>query len=140
MRSIERMIKFRSKFEERVAKDLKDFEYESDTLIYNKRTTRKMECLDCGSQHVLQKAKYLTDFRLPNGIYIEVKGFFKPSDRTKMESVIKCNPDCDIRMLFQKDGWTTKKKTQKYSGWCEKRKIKWAIGKVPIEWIKEDKK
>ncbi len=134
------MIKFRSKFEERVAKDLKDFEYESDTLIYNKRTTRKMECLECGSQHVLQKAKYLTDFKLPNGIFIEAKGWFKPNDRTKMESVIKCNPDCDIRMLFQKDGYTTKNKTQKYSEWCDKRKIKYAIGKVPIGWIKEDKK
>ena len=85
------MNKYRSKFEERVAKDLKDFTYECTTLIYNKRTTRKMECLDCGSQHVLQKAKYLTDFRLPNGIYIEAKGWFKASDRTKMESVIKCN-------------------------------------------------
>lgn len=134
------MIKFRSKFEERVAKDLKDFEYESDTLIYNKRTTRKMECLECGSQHVLQKAKYLTDFKLPNGIFIEAKGWFKPNDRTKMESVIKCNPDCDIRMLFQKDGYTTKNKTQKYSEWCDKRKIKYAIGKVPIEWVKEKKK
>jgi len=132
------MNNFRSKFEERVAKDLKSFEYEGTTLIYTKRTTRKMECLDCGSQHVLQKAKYLTDFRLPNGIYIEAKGWFKPSDRTKMESVIKCNPDCDIRMLFQKDGWTdTKKKHLKYSQWCNKRKIKWAVGKVPIEWIKE---
>ena len=134
------MNKYRSKFEERVAKDLKDFTYECTTLLYNKRTTRKMECLDCGSSHVLQKAKYLTDFRLPNGIYIEVKGWFKPSDRTKMESVIKCNPDLDIRMLFQKDGWTTKKKTQKYSEWCDKRKIKYAIGKVPIEWVKEDEK
>ena len=104
------MNKYRSKFEERVAKDLKDFTYECTTLLYNKRTTRKMVCLDCGSLHVLQKAKYLTDFRLPNGIYIEVKGWFKPSDRTKMESVIKCNPELDIRMLFQKDGWTTKKK------------------------------
>jgi hypothetical protein len=131
------MHKFRSKFEERVAKDIKDFTYECTTLLYNKRTTRKMECLDCGSQHVLQKAKYLTDFRLPNGMYIEVKGWFKPSDRTKMESVIKCHPELDIRMLFQKDGWTTKAKNVKYSQWCDKRKIKYAIGKVPIKWIRE---
>ena len=108
------------------------------TLLYNKRTTRKMVCLDCGSSHVLQKAKYLTDFRLPNGIYIEAKGWFKASDRTKMESVIKCNPDCDIRMLFQRDGWANPSKTVKYSEWCDKRKIKYAIGKVPIEWVNED--
>jgi len=131
------MNNFRSKFEERIAKDLKDFTYECTTLTYNKRTTRKMECLDCGSAHVLQKAKYLTDFRLPNGIYIEAKGWFKPSDRTKMESVIKCHPELDIRMLFQKDGWCNKAKTLKYSQWCDKRKIKWAVGKVPIEWREE---
>ena len=75
---------YRSKFEERLAKDLINFTYECTTLLYNKRTNRKMECLDCGSAHVLQKAKYLTDFRLSNGIYIEAKGWFKPSDRTKM--------------------------------------------------------
>jgi len=132
------MNKYRSKFEERVAKDLKNFTYECTTLLYNKRTTRKMVCLDCGSSHVLQKAKYLTDFRLPNGIYIEAKGWFKASDRTKMESVIKCNPDCDIRMLFQRDGWANPSKTVKYSEWCDKRKIRYAIGKVPIEWVNED--
>ena len=134
------MRKFRSKFEEGIAKDLKDFEYESTTLLYNKRTTRKMECLDCGSSHVLQKAKYLTDFRLPNGIYIEAKGWFISSDRSKMESVIKCNPDLDIRMLFQRDGWANTTKTVKYSQWCDKRKIKWAVGKVPIEWVRENEK
>ena len=100
------MNNFRSKFEERIAKDLGEFEYESTTLMYNKRTTRKMECL-------------------------------KPSDRTKMESVIKCHPELDIRMLFQKDGWCNKAKTLKYSQWCDKRKIKWAVGKVPIEWVRE---
>lgn len=129
------MHKFRSKLEETISKQLGDFTYECTTLKYNKRTTRKMECLDCGSQHILQKAKYLTDFRLPNGIFLEVKGWFKPSDRTKMESVIKCNPELDIRMVFDKDNWTTKKKTQKYSDWCRKRKIKYCIGEVPKEWL-----
>ena len=132
------MNKFRSGFEERLAKDLKDFEYEGTTLLYNKRTTRKMECLDCGSSHVLQKAKYLTDFKLPNGIFLEAKGWFKSSDRTKMESVIKCNPDLDIRMVFMKDGWVdNKKKHLKYSQWCDKRNIKYCVGKVPIEWLRE---
>lgn len=133
---------YRSGYEVRISEDLEEqgigFAYESTTLMYNKRTTRKMVCLDCGSQHVLQKAKYLTDFRLPNGIYIEAKGWFKASDRSKMESVIKCNPDLDVRMLFQKEGWANASKTVSYTQWCDKRKIKWAIGLVPIEWIEEE--
>jgi len=133
------MNKYRSKFEERVAKELEDkgvdFTYECTTLKYNKRTTRKMECLDCGSSHIVQKAKYLTDFRLSNGVFLEVKGWFMPSDRTKMESVIKCNPGLDIRMVFERDNWTTKKKTQRYSEWCKKRKIKYCVGEIPKEWL-----
>ena len=134
------MNKFRSKFEERIARDLGEgnYTYECSTLLYNKRTNRALVCQDCGSGHVLVKAKYLTDFRLPNGIYIEAKGWLKPSDRTKMVSVIKCNPELDIRMLFQKDGWCTKQKKQKYSDWANKNKIKWAIGKVPISWVREN--
>jgi len=131
--------KYRSGFEERIAKTLpKGFEYEGTTLLYKKRTTRKMACDDCGGERIVQFAKYLTDFRLPNGIYLEAKGWFKPADRTKMVSVIKCHPDLDIRMVFQKDGWCTKLKKQKYSEWCRKNKIQYCIGKVPIEWIRED--
>ena len=130
------MNKYRSELEADIAKTLPDgFTYECTTLPYNKRTTRKMTCLDCGSAHVLQHAKYLTDFKLPNGIYLEAKGWLKPSDRTKMESVIKCNPDVDIRMVFQRDNWCTKAKKQKYSDWCKKHKIKYCIGQVPKEWM-----
>jgi len=129
-------MKFRSKFEATLFKTLpKGTEFEGTTLTYNKRTTRKMECLDCGSGHVLQKAKYLTDFKLPNGIFLEAKGYFNSSDRTKMESVIKCNPELDIRMVFMSDGWCTKLKKQRYSDWCKKRKIKYCFRECPKEWL-----
>jgi hypothetical protein len=132
-------MKFRSKFEANIYPTLpKGTEFEGDTLIYDKRTTRKMICQDCSSVRVLQKAKYLTDFKMPNGIYLEAKGYFPSQDRSKMESVIKCNPDCDIRMVFQKDGWVdNKKKHLKYSEWCTRRNIKWCVGKVPEGWMNE---
>ena len=137
------MHKYRSKFEERVAKDLTNtkvkFEYESKEIIYNKRTNRKLVCLDCGSTHVLIKAKYTPDFILENGIIIEAKGYFRSTDRSTIESVVKQYPELDIRMLFQIDGWANKSKTVKYSQWCKKRKIKYAIGKIPIEWVRESK-
>ena len=95
-----------------------------------------MLCQECGSEDIVQYANYLTDFRLPNGIYLEVKGFFKSSDRTKMESVIFEHPELDIRMVFQRDNWVTKLKKQKYSDWCKKRSIKYCVGAVPTEWMK----
>ena len=128
--------RYRSKLEANLALTLpKNFTYECTTLKYRKKTRREMVCQSCGGDNILQYATYLTDFRLPNGIYLEAKGWFKPSDRTKMESVIACNPDVDIRMVFQNDGWTTRLKRQKYSEWCIKRKIKYCIGKIPKEWL-----
>jgi hypothetical protein len=130
--------RYRSKLEARIALTLpKGSTYECTTLKYRKRTRRKMVCQTCGGEEILQYADYLTDFRLPNGIYLEVKGWFKPNDRTKMESVIACNPEVDIRMVLQTDSWTTKLKKQRYSDWCNKRKIKYCIGTVPKEWMNE---
>ena len=138
MRQKKKNNKYRSKFEAKLALTLpKGFTYECSTFKYRKKTRREMVCQDCSSENIFQYAKYITDFKLPNGIYLEAKGWFKPSDRTKMEGVIFCNPDKDIRMVFQNDGWTTKLKRQKYSDWCNKRKIKYCIGTIPKEWINE---
>ena len=128
-------MKFRSKFEKNLASKLKlPFTYECTKLGYIKKSNRRMVCGDCGSNNVKQWATYLTDFKLSNGIYIEAKGWFKPADRTKMVSVIQCNPLIDIRMVFQRDGWCTSKKLMKYSQWCDKNGIKYAIGSIPSSW------
>lgn len=125
---------FRSKFEKRLADSLDSYTYECTKLSYVRKTNRKMECGDCGSTKVIQFATYLTDFKLPSGIFVEAKGFFKPADRTKMASVIKCNPDVDIRMVFQADNWCTKKKKMRYSDWCKKNGIKYSVGTIPKSW------
>lgn len=45
-------------------------------------------------------AKYLPDFRLPNGIYIETKGWFKSEDRKKHLLIKFQQPHLDIRFVF----------------------------------------
>ena len=43
---------------------------------------------------------YTPDFRLSNGIIIEAKGRFIPSDRTKHLLVKEQHPELDIRFVF----------------------------------------
>ena len=120
---------YRSMFEAGIADQLDEegikFEYERETIIYVQPA---------------QTRKYNPDFFLPNGIIVEAKGKWTIEDRKKMVNVIEQNPDLDIRMLFQHDNKLNKRAKQRYSEWCTKRGIVWAVGKVPREWINECKK
>jgi hypothetical protein len=49
----------------------------------------------------LEYKKYLPDFLLPNGIYLEVKGRFKLEDRKKHLFVREHHPDLDIRFCLR---------------------------------------
>lgn len=143
--------KTRSGFEDVILKQLKDqrvpFEYEPKKLVY---TLHKY---------------YIPDIELPNKILIECKGQFDKDDRDKMLAVRAMHPGLDVRMVFQQDGFlnklskTAKKKRLdikskrgkvtreeteglnsrrvKYSDWCTKNGFKYAIGKIPQEWINE---
>ena len=119
---------YRSMFEAGIADQLDEegikFEYERETIIYVQPA---------------QTRKYNPDFFLPNGIIVEAKGKWTIEDRKKMVNVIEQNPDLDIRMLFQHDNKLNKRAKQRYSEWCTKRGIVWAVGKVPREWINECK-
>lgn len=116
----------RSIRESEVYQDLENrcipFEYETVTLEY---TTPPVN------------HKYVPDFKIGN-IFVEFKGWFKPEDRAKMLYVIKQHPELDIRMLFMKDCKLYKDSDTKYSDWCNKYGIKYAIGyTVPQEWVEE---
>lgn len=81
---------------------------------------------------------YLPDFILPNGILLEVKGWFTPADRAKLKAVVAEHPDLDIRLVLDTPHqWTTKKKTMTNAQWCEKNGFPWAAKEVPQEWIDE---
>jgi hypothetical protein len=97
-------------------------------------------CLDCGKNDIWVKRYYVPDWVSEDDqLIVESKGKFTSAMRTKMLAVRQSNPDKDIRMLFMRDNWLTRKKQQKYSEWAEKHGIPYAIGEMPKEWIKEFK-
>lgn len=119
----------RSGFEDRVSELLRKarvpFSFESETLEY---TVTK---------------KYIPDFiviKNKKKIYVECKGWFKPSDRTKMLSVKKNNPKCDIRFWFQADNYLTKAKKVRYSDWAIKHGFEYHVGEDLPPWLKSVKK
>jgi len=79
---------------------------------------------------------YTPDFQIKkNKLIIECKGLFSADDRRKMLLVTQQHPELDIRMLFQRDNYIRKNSKTKYSDWCIKNRIKFAIGLIPAEWI-----
>ena len=115
---------FRSGLEEKVADLLVElgvkYEYESTKVPY-----------------VIQHT-YCPDFILPNGIWLECKGYWDAKDRRKIKAVKEQNPDIDLRMVFQapynkiyKGSKTT------YAKWAERNGFPWAsYQSIPIDWLK----
>lgn len=99
------------------------FTYEEDVLLYVEPA---------------QQRRYTPDINLDDQIIVEVKGRWTAQDRRKMSLVIEQHPEKDIRMLFARDNTISKNSRTKYSTWCDKRNIKYAIGtEVPTEWLEE---
>ena len=114
---------FRSGLEEKVA-DLfvelgVNYEYESTKVPY-----------------VIQH-NYTPDFLLPNGIFLECKGFWEPEDRRKIKNVKEQHPELDIRMVFQSPfNKISKKSKTTYAQWCDKHNIPWtSFTNIPLEWL-----
>jgi hypothetical protein len=116
--------RFRSKYEETVWNDVEaqglKMDYEPYALEY------------------LVKGNYYPDFLLPNGIFVEAKGYFDSRARAKMIAVKKNNPDLDIRLLFMNSRTKVRKGSKlTYADWCEKYGFPFADGMIPVEWFKE---
>ena len=119
---------YRSKAEKEFADVLADakinFAYEPDRIPY-----------------VVRK-KYLPDFYLVDyGFYIEFKGYFKSSDRTKHMLIKEQNPLIDIRFVFMKANMKLNPTSKtSYGFWCDQHGFKWAENKIPDEWLTNKKK
>ncbi|MDF1853502.1 MAG: hypothetical protein P1U85_21880 [Verrucomicrobiales bacterium] len=136
------MNKYRSKYEANIAKDLKarriKFEYETIKIPYY--LSKKGRCKFCSSGVVFVHKVYTPDFII-GSLIIEAKGRFVSSDRTKMLAAKEANPSLDIRMLFMRDQWCTKKKRKRYSDWCNDHNIPFAFGTaLPKSWLRESRK
>ena len=81
-------------------------------------------------------SKYTPDFFLPNGVILEAKGFFKPSDRRKMLAVKAQNPELDIRFVFQRNNTLTKQSKTTYGAWADKHGFLWCVfPDLPQDWL-----
>ena len=114
---------FRSGLEEKVADLMVElgvkYEYESTKIPY------------------IIRHNYTPDFLLPNGIYLECKGYWSPEDRRKIKQVKQGNPDIDLRMVFQSPyNRISKKSKTTYAQYCERLNIPWTrYDAIPIEWL-----
>ena len=119
----------RNPLEARILKDFLSYErateyreltYEAETLTYSIPRT------------------YVPDFvvELSNGhkIYIEVKGYLRRDDEKKLLAVRRDHPDVDLRIVFDKDNKLAGRK-MRYSEWCTKHGILYAVGHLPKEWL-----
>ena len=120
-------MKFRSKFEKRVYENSADrgldYEPQSPVISYS------------------IPSRYIPDFRLPNGVLVEAKGYFDGRARAKMLRVKRENPKLDIRMLFQRANNRLSKSPNSltYWQWSEKHGFPWSEGDIiPEEWFKEN--
>lgn len=116
---------YRSKYEARVgAAALKadpETKYESERIPYT-------------IEHV-----YIPDFTLSNGVHVEAKGWFSPEDRRKMLAVKRCNPELDIRFVFQRADRPINRGSKTTCGmWAQKNGFQWAEGLIPLAWFEEE--
>lgn len=119
-------MRFRSGLERRTAAWLRrrklSFEYETLKLKYLVSETRT----------------YTPDFILSNGIIIETKGRFLPSDRKKHLLIQKQHPALDIRFVFSNPNAKIRKGSKtSYADWCDKHGFLYAKETIPLEWTKE---
>jgi len=120
---------YRSSSEKRVSKQLKK---NNIKFTYEKV---KIEWED------LYYRKYTPDFILENNIIIEVKGYFKVSDRRKQLYIKEQNPDLDIRFVFDNSKAKIYKGSKTtYASWCTKYGFLYCDLEIPKEWFKEKNK
>ena len=80
---------------------------------------------------------YTPDFLLPNGIYLETKGYWDAADRRKIKAVKTLHPELDLRMVFQSPyNKISKKSKTSYAQYCTKLNIPWcSFTNIPIDWL-----
>lgn len=119
-----RSLGFRSMFEVKLAEEMDkqnlEYEYESLYIPY------------------VIKGSYRPDFRLPNGIIVEAKGYLDAGVCKKMRAVKASNPELDIRFVFQHaNGKRNKRAKLKNWEWAERHGFPWAEGTIPLAWWRE---
>jgi len=122
--------KLRSDFEVKVYKSIQgnlgrtktDVKYEPFTVPYTIERTYKPD--------------FVLEFKDGHEMWIEAKGYLRYEDAEKILAVKNTYPDRDIRVVFQRDNKIRKKSNYRYSDWAKKHGLPFAIGEVPVEWLR----
>ncbi len=118
---------YKSGFEERIAQELTALgvpvKYEAEVISYSQPEKAR---------------KYHPDFKLPNGIFIETKGYLVTADRQKHLLIKAQHPNIDIRFVFgNARNRINKGSPTTYADWANKNGFRWAEKHIPEEWIRE---
>lgn len=108
-----------------------EYDYEVESFPWTE-TLPNAFCPDCGQRAVATRS-YTPDFFLHNGTIIEAKGRFTTKDR-KIALGMK-EQGIDVKLLFQYNNKLSRKSTTRYSEWCEKNGIDYAVRQLPEEWL-----
>jgi hypothetical protein len=121
-------VKYRSKLEERIAKQLQqsgvEFSYEELKIKY---------------EVPARQARYTPDFQFGT-IVCEVKGYFRnAAERQKLLLVKEQYPHLDIRLVFQNASKPLYKGSKTtYAQWANDNGFRWADkGVIPESWLHE---
>ena len=130
-KAIQRVTSYRSGLEEKVAAQLANAgvaaEYEGRGNVIKYITPKEVH-------------RYTADFKLPNGIIVETKGIFDPSDRKKHLLIREQNPNLDIRFVFTNSKAKLRKGSPtSYAMWCEKHGFQYADKLIPQSWLHEQR-
>ena len=124
----------RSGFEHTIAQALDaagvEYEYERESFSWLEKVPRAV-CLECDGP-AYAKRSYTPDFFLSSGVIVEAKGRFTAKDR-KISLAMK-EQGRDIRLVFQFDNKLSRTSKSRYSDWCVKNDIQYALKEVPESW------
>ena len=112
--------------------------FEFDFATYLENNNIEFEYEQHKFTYVPKQRTYTPDFYLPEfDMFIETKGQFVGSDRSKHKLIAEQYPDLDLRFVFQNDKVKLSKKSKTtYADWCNKNNFKYAKGVIPIGWMK----
>lgn len=112
--------------------------FEFDFATYLENNNIKFEYEQHKFTYVPKHRTYTPDFYLPeHDMFIETKGQFVGSDRSKHKLIAEQYPDLDLRFVFQNEKVKLSKKSKTtYADWCNKNNFKYAKGVIPIGWMK----
>ena len=122
---MKRRKRFRSQFEANFARNLRERKiaslYEQDKI-----------------QYIPKPRTYTPDFYIKEGdFYVETKGRFFATDRTKHLLIKEQHPDIDIRFVFlNAKNRLDKRSRTTYAQWCEKNGFLYSEKRMPEEWMK----